>query len=309
MNLNSKILILGSNGMVGSSIVRHLQSNGYQNILKPSRKEINLFDGNSVDIYFKSNKPEYVFIAAAKVGGIVANSTQQVEFGKENILIQTNVFNACENGFKTGVMKKVLFLGSSCIYPRDCPQPIKEEYLLTGKLEETNHMYALSKIHGLKMCEAYKKQYGYNFISCMPTNLYGINDNFDITTSHVLPAIMRKMHDAKVNNENVTLWGDGTPRREFLYVDDLAEACCFLMNEYDGSVAINVGCGYDMTIKEVAEIIKSVVGYTGDIIWDSKMPNGTPRKLLDTSLIQSLGWKPKNDIVSGINKTYSWFRG
>ncbi len=309
MNKSNNVLVLGSNGMVGSAIARNLVSGNYENILKPTRNELDLFDSNSVKKYFNDCKPEYIFLAAAKVGGILANSSQQVEFGRDNMRIQMNVLDAAAEGCEKGYVKKLLFLGSSCIYPKNCPQPIKEEYLLTGPLEETNHMYALSKIHGLKMCQAYKKQYGYNFISCMPTNLYGINDNFDEKTSHVLPAIIRKIHNAKDNNIKPIFWGDGSPRREFLYVDDMAEACIFLMKNYNGVDTVNVGYGYDMTIKEAVTEIKKVIGYDDDVEWDTTKPNGTMRKMLDSSYLNSIGWQPKFSFSEGIQKTYDWFKG
>jgi GDP-L-fucose synthase len=308
LDKNAKILVLGSGGMVGSAIYRTLQERGYTNILTPKRFQLDLLNGGNVVEYFDYHKPEYVFLAAAKVGGIVANSNQPVEFGRDNIMIQTNVLDAASKGSRNGWLKKLLFLGSSCIYPRDCPQPIKEEYLLTGPLEETNHMYALAKIHGIKMCQAYKKEYGCNFISCMPTNLYGINDNFDLRTSHVLPAIIRKMHDAKTGVvKHPVFWGDGSARREFLYVDDMAEACLFLMTDYNGDKPVNVGCGTDMTIKETVETIQKIVGYDGDVEWDTTKPNGTPRKVLDTTLINSIGWKPKTSFIDGVNITYKWY--
>lgn len=309
MDKNSRVLVLGSNGMVGSAIVRTLERDGYTNILQPKRSELNLFNSNDVTSYFDKNNPEYVFLAAAKVGGIHANFTYPVDFGVQNMNIQMNVMEAAFKGHTAGWLKKLLFLGSSCIYPRECPQPIKEEYLLTGKLEPTNEMYALSKIHGLKLCQAYRKQYGCNFISCMPTNLYGINDNFDLNSSHVLPAIIRKVHEAKVGlSGKPVFWGDGSARREFLFVDDMADACVFLMNNYNQDVAVNVGCGEDMTIRETVETIMKIIGYSGEITWDTSKPNGTPRKLLDTTLINSLGWKYKTSFEEGVDKTYRWYR-
>jgi GDP-L-fucose synthase len=307
MDKTSKILVLGSRGMVGSAIIRELQKMDYCNILQPSRNELNLMDGIAVGKYFELHKPEYIFLAAAKVGGIIANSLYQVEFGRENIIIQTNVLDSAASGCERGYVKKLLFLGSSCIYPRDCPQPIKEEYLLSGQLEDTNYMYALSKIHGLKMCQSYKRQYGYNFISCMPTNLYGINDNFDEKTSHVLPGIMSKIYKSMLNEQDAVLFGDGSALREFLYVDDMAEACIILMNNYDGESTINVGYGEDMSIKDVARYVSEVMDYRGNIVWDTTKPNGTMRKLLDSTKIKQIGWSPRTKFKDGLYKTYMWF--
>jgi GDP-L-fucose synthase len=257
-----------------------------------------------VESFFEEQRPEYVFLAAAKVGGIWANNSFPAEFIYSNIMVQTNVIHSA---YRTGV-KKLLFLGSSCIYPKHCPQPMKEEYLLTGPLEPTNEPYALAKIAGIRACQSYNRQYGTNYISVMPTNLYGPNDNFDLETSHALPALIRKFHEAKIkSNSSVTIWGTGLPRREFLHVDDLADACIFLMNHYDESDIINVGCGEDISIAELALLVKGVVGYTGDIEYDIEKPDGTPRKLLDVSRLRDLGWQPKLSLEEGIKKTYEWY--
>lgn len=305
MEKNSKIFVAGHNGLVGSAIVRELKKNGYKNILTRSRQELDLLDGVAVKNFFEKEKPEYVFLSAAKVGGIVANSTSPANFIYQNLAIQNNIIH---NAYLTKV-KKLLFLGSSCIYPKLAKQPIKEEYLLTGALEETNDAYAIAKIAGIKMCQAYNKQYGTNFISAMPTNLYGENDNFDLKTSHVIPAMIRKFDDAKkANAKEMILWGSGKPKREFLYVDDLAEACVFLVNNYDSSEIINVGTGTDLTIKSLAELIKKIVGFEGKIIWDKTKPDGTPRKLLNVQKINKLGWKAKTNLEEGIEKTFSYFK-
>jgi len=304
MQKDSKIYIAGHAGLVGSAILRNLQNNGFDNLIYQSSKELDLTDYNQTLEYFQKEKPEYVFLSAAKVGGILANRDYPADFIYQNLRIQLNVI---ESSRQVGV-KKLLFLGSSCIYPKLAPQPIKEEYLLDGKLEETNEPYAVAKIAGIKLCQAYNRQYGTKFISAMPTNLYGINDNFDLNTSHVLPAIIRKMHDAKINNlDIVTLWGTGNPRREFLFVDDLAEALVFLMHQYEGNDWINVGTGEDISIKELAQNIKEIVGYQGQIIWDTTKPDGTPRKLLDVSKINQLGWKAKTSLKDGIEQTYNWY--
>lgn len=304
MQKDSKIYIAGHTGLVGSAIRRNLQNNGFDNLIYQSSKELDLTDYNQTLEYFQKEKPEYVFLSAAKVGGILANRDYPADFIYQNLRIQLNVI---ESSRQVGV-KKLLFLGSSCIYPKLVPQPIKEEYLLDGKLEETNEPYAIAKIAGIKLCQAYNRQYGTKFISAMPTNLYGINDNFDLNTSHVLPAIIRKMHDAKINNlDTVTLWGTGTPRREFLFVDDLAEALIFLMHQYEGNDWINVGTGEDISIKELAQIVQEIVGYQGQIIWDTTKPDGTPRKLLDVSKINQLGWKAKTSLKDGIEQTYNWY--
>lgn len=306
MNINSKIFVSGHSGLVGSAIVRVLESEGYTNILKRTRKELDLMRQEDVEVFFQTEKPEYVFCAAAKVGGIWANKNQKADFLYENLEVQNNVIH---NSYKYGV-KKLLFLGSSCIYPRQSPQPIKEDYLLTGPLEETNDAYAIAKIAGIKMCQSYNLQYGTNYISAMPTNLYGMNDNFDLDSAHVLPALMRKFHEAKLeNNPSVEVWGTGSPMREFLYVDDMASACVFLMNNYDGSEIVNVGTGEDCTIKELAGMIRDVVGYKGEIHWNTAKPDGTPRKLLDVSKLTKLGWKYETKLKIGLQKTYQWYRG
>ncbi len=304
MKKNSKIYVAGHRGLVGSAIVRELEKQGYTNILKRTRKELDLMNQVATEEFFAKEKPEYVFCAAAKVGGIWANKNQKAEFIFENLEVQNNLIH---NAYKYGA-KKLLFLGSSCIYPRQSPQPIKEEYLLTGPLEETNDAYAIAKIAGITMCQSYNKQYGTNFISVMPTNLYGINDNFDLENAHVLPSLLRKFHEAKVNKQpQVEVWGTGSPMREFLYVDDLASAVVFLMNNYDGSEIVNIGTGKDCTIKELAEMIKEVVGYEGQIYWNTSKPDGTPRKLLDVSRLNKLGWKYKTDFKTGLKKTYEWY--
>ena len=301
MNKDSKIFVAGHKGMVGSAIVRHLQSQGYNNIITVDKSDIDLTSQSEVNIFFNSNEPEYVFLAAAKVGGIHANRTYKADFIYNNLMIQSNVISAA---WSSG-SKKLLFLGSSCIYPKMCPQPIKEEYLMTGALEPTNDAYAIAKIAGIKMCQSYNEQYGTEFISAMPTNLYGPNDNYDLENSHVLPAMIRKFHEAKLSGkESVEIWGTGTPKREFLYVDDLAEACVFLMNEYSESEIVNVGTGEDVTIAELAYGVAKAVGYEGRIEFNPEMPDGTPRKLLDVSKMKSLGWTAKTGLREGIEKTY-----
>ena len=301
MNKDSKIFVAGHKGMVGSAIVRHLESQGYSNIITVDKRDIDLTSQAEANIFFNSNEPEYVFLAAAKVGGIHANRTYKADFIYKNLMIQSNVISAA---WSSGV-KKLLFLGSSCIYPKMCPQPIKEEYLMTGALEPTNDAYAIAKIAGIKMCQSYNEQYGTDFISAMPTNLYGPNDNYDLDNSHVLPAMIRKFHEAKLSGkESVEIWGTGTPKREFLYVDDLAEACVFLMNEYSGSEIVNVGTGEDVTIAELAYGVSKAVGYEGRIEFNPEMPDGTPRKLLDVSKMKSLGWTAKTGLIEGIEKTY-----
>jgi len=290
-------LILGANGLVGSAIKRKLQ-----NSLHPTSKELNLLDSSKVSSYFNYFKPNKVYLAAAKVGGIHANNTYPADFIYKNLIIQNNVINQC---FKHN--SKLLFLGSSCIYPKNCLQPIKEEYLLTGPLEETNKAYAIAKIAGIELCQSYNKQYGTNFICAMPTNIYGINDNFDLENSHVLPALIKKIHHAKTNETDVLLWGDGSPRREFLNSDDLAEACIFLMENYNSSEIINVGTGVDLTILDLANLISSIVGFKGNISFDKSKPNGTFQKRLDVSKINKLGWSSKIDLEKGISTTYNWF--
>jgi len=334
METDSRIYVAGHKGLVGSAIVRKLQAEGYPNLILKSHKELDLMRQAEVEAFFKTEKPEYVFLAAAKVGGILANNIYPAEFIYENLLIETNVIHSAH---KAGV-KKLLFLGSSCIYPRDCPQPMKEKYLLSGKLEPTNEPYAVAKIAGIKMCQAYNRQYGTRFISVMPTNLYGPGDNFDLETSHALPALIRKFHEAKIREANlagvastlksawadapppssepserssngffVTLWGTGSPRREFLHVDDLADACVFLMRHYEDSEIINIGCGKDISISELADLIKDIVGFKGSVRYDRSKPDGTPRKLLDVSKLQALGWEPKISLREGIEKTYRWY--
>ena len=304
MEKNSKIYIAGHNGLVGSSIVRNLRKNGYNNLILRNFEALNLMDQDEVKNFFKEEKPEYVFLAAAKVGGIQANNDFPADFIFQNLQIQNNVIH---NAYLNGA-KKLLFLGSSCIYPRDCAQPIKEEYLLTGELEKTNEAYAIAKIAGIKTCQAYNKQFGTKFISVMPTNLYGPNDNFDLESSHVLPALLRKFHEAKkANAKEVIMWGTGCPMREFLYVDDLADACVHLMETYDGGDIVNIGTGEDVTIKNLALLIKKVVGFEGGITNDTTKPDGTPRKLLDVSRLHSLGWKHKTPLENGVKMTYEWF--
>ena len=304
MNLNSKIYIAGHNGMVGSAICRKLKELGYNNLIFKDSKALDLRNQKSVNDFFEREKPDNVFLAAAKVGGILANSKYKAEFIYDNLMIQNNVINASFSH----KAKKLLFLGSSCIYPKMAKQPIKEEYLLSGHLEPTNEPYAIAKIAGLKLCQYYKEQYGCNFISLMPTNLYGINDNFNLYNSHVLPALIRKFHEAKVSKKHVVqLWGSGEPYREFLYVDDLADACVFLMKKYNGSNPINVGSGDDLSILDLARKVKQVIGFSGKINWDLSKPDGTPRKLLDVSLINKLGWSAKTPLEDGIKKTYNWY--
>jgi GDP-L-fucose synthase len=345
METDSRIFVAGHKGLVGSAITRKLQSEGYSNLVLRSHKELELMRQAEVEAFFKAEKPEYVFLAAAKVGGIMANNTCPAEFIYENLLVQSNVIHA---SYEAGV-KKLLFLGSSCIYPRECPQPMKEGYLLSGKLEPTNEPYAIAKIAGIKMCQSYNRQYGTRFISVMPTNLYGPGDNFDLETSHALPALIRKFHEAKIREANlpevggrrleaedkpkgitsdlkrsapptsserserssngsfVTLWGAGTPMREFLHVDDLADACVFLMKHYEESEIINIGVGKDISISELAELIKDIVGFKGSICYDPSKPDGTPRKLLDVGKLKRLGWQPKISLRQGIEMTYRWY--
>ena len=304
MNLDAKIYVAGHRGLVGSAIVRNLEAKGYKNIICRTHKELDLTNQEAVRRFFEEEKPEYVFLAAAKVGGIHANNTYPADFIYDNLMIQNNVIKAAHD-FK---VKKLLFLGSTCIYPKMAPQPIKEEYLLTGALEETNEAYAVAKIAGLEMCKFFKRQYGDNFISCMPTNLYGPNDNFDLKNSHVLPALIRKFHEAKVNNsEVVEVWGTGTPLREFLYVDDMADACVFLMENYDGEQHVNIGTGEEVSIRELAETIKEVVGFEGELVFNTDMPDGTPRKLTTVDKLHGLGWKHKVSLNEGIELAYKWF--
>lgn len=301
MELNARIFVAGHNGMVGSAIVRKLKELGYTNIITFDRSQLNLLNQSDVQSFFNINCPEYVFICAAKVGGIKANNEMKGDFIYENLMIQSNIIKSS----KDYNVKKLIFLGSSCIYPKMSPQPIKEEYLLTGPLEPTNDAYAIAKIAGIKMCQSFNQQYGTNFISVMPTNLYGPNDNYDLNNSHVLPAMIRKFHEAKLEGKDkVEIWGTGTPMREFLYVDDLADACYHLMMNYNGSEVVNIGTGVDITIKDLALTIKEVVGFEGEIYFNTDMPDGTPRKLLDVSRLKDLGWKYKISLREGIEKTY-----
>ena len=312
INKKSKIYVAGHSGMVGSAIVRRLMRDGFENLILRTHQELDLIDQKNVFDFFKNNKPEYVIISAGKVGGIQANNKFRAEFLYENLMIQTNLIHSA---YLNGV-KKILFLGSSCIYPRNCTQPIKEGYLLTGELEQTNEPYALAKIAGIKLCENYYRQYGCNFISAMPTNLYGPGDNFDLNNSHVIPALLRKFHEAKINNSpSVEVWGTGTPKREFLYVDDLADACILLLKnleaselEKNGITHINVGSGIDQTIQELADTIRDVVGFEGQVIFDKTKPNGTPEKLLDITVLSNMGWKPTKSLKDGLEKTYSWVK-
>ena len=314
MEKDAKIYVAGHKGLVGSAIVRKLSSEGYSNLITRSHKELDLTRQADVEAFFRSERPGYVFLAAARVGGILANNTYPAEFIYENLMIQGNVIH---ESYRARV-KKLLFLGSSCIYPRDCPQPMREEYLLSGKLEPTNEPYAIAKIAGIKMCQSYNRQYGTKFVSVMPTNLYGPGDNFDLQTSHALPALIRKFHEAKGRDERqvtsdksrgvVSIWGTGKPRREFLYVDDLADACLFIMNNYDEGEIINIGVGKDISIGELAELIKEIVGFEGSIRYDPSKPDGTPRKLLDVSKLESLGWRSKTSLREGIEKTYEWYK-
>ncbi|WP_025691228.1 GDP-L-fucose synthase family protein [Paenibacillus zanthoxyli] len=304
MEKNSRIYVAGHKGLVGSALVRNLQGKGYENIIGKTLQELDLTNQAAVERFFEESDIDYVFLAAAKVGGIVANNTYPADYIMENELIQCNVIRSA---FKNNV-KKLIFLGSSCIYPKLCHQPIKEEYLLTGPLETTNEAYALAKISGLKMCQYYNRQYGTNYISVMPTNLYGPYDNFDLNNSHVIPAMIAKIDAAKSSNQpSVTLWGTGKPRREFLYVDDMADACVFLMEHYDGSEFLNVGTGEDLSIRELAEMVKAVVGYDGELLFDAGKPDGTPRKLLDVSKLEGLGWKAKTGLKEGLDKAYRYY--
>ncbi|MFC3198976.1 GDP-L-fucose synthase family protein [Parapedobacter deserti] len=304
MDKNSKIYIAGHRGMVGGAIMRYLVSNGYNNLVLRTSSELDLRNQQAVDNFFANERPEYIFLAAAKVGGIVANNTYRADFIYDNLIMEANIIHAAHSHDAV----KLLFLGSSCIYPKMAPQPLKEEYLLTGPLEPTNEPYAIAKIAGIKLCEAYRDQYGEDFISVMPTNLYGIGDNYHPQNSHVLPALIRRFHEAKLARQpSVTIWGSGSPRREFLYAEDLAEACVFLMNSYSERGLINVGTGEDLTIKELAELIKDIVGYRGELLFDTSMPDGTPRKLMDVSRLRSLGWKHRTALNTGIEKAYQDF--
>lgn len=301
MELNSKIFVAGHNGMVGSAIVRKLKNEGYTNIITASHQELDLTNQSRTYNYFKNEKPDYVFLAAAKVGGIMANNLYPAEYIYQNLMIETNVINSCFN-FD---VKKLLLLGSSCIYPKECPQPIKEEYLLSGYLEQTNDAYSIAKIAGIKMCQSYNKQYNTNYISVMPTNLYGPNDSYHLENSHVFPAMIRKIHEAKVRGDkSITLWGTGSPYREFLHVYDLADACLFLMENYNQNEIINIGSGKDLTIKDLALLMKKIIEFEGEIYFDSSKPDGTPKKLLDVSKLHSLGWNHTIELGEGIKETY-----
>jgi GDP-L-fucose synthase len=305
MNKSEKIFVAGHRGMVGSALIRRLESEGFSNLLVGDRSKLDLKDESVVARFFAKEKPAVVILAAAKVGGIKANNDFPVEFLLENLRIQNNVIHAAyENG-----ARKLLFLGSSCIYPKFAPQPIPETALLSGPLEPTNEAYAIAKIAGIKLCQAYSREYGANFISAMPTNLYGPNDNFDLETSHVMPALMRKAHEAKVRkDQKLIVWGTGKPRREFLHVDDLASACVLILEKYDSPEIINLGCGEDISIRELAELICDVVGFEGELAWDTTKPDGTPRRLLDVTKLRALGWKPAIPLRDGIARTYEWFR-
>ena len=304
MKINSRIYVAGHRGLVGSAIYRLLKKRGFENLIIRTHSELELMDAVAVQNLFEETKPEFVFLAAAKVGGIHANSTYPADFMRENLLVQTNVIH---ESWRNDV-EKLMFLGSSCIYPKLCPQPISEKSLLTGELEPTNEAYALAKIAGIKTCQSYNQQYGTNFISAMPTNLYGINDNFHPENSHVLPALIRRFHEAKLaDSESVSIWGTGNPRREFLHSDDLADAVLFLMENYNDSEIVNVGCGEDQTIKVLAETIREVVGYSGSLDFDSSRPDGTPQKMLDISKIRVLGWRPEITLKNGLKQFYQWY--
>ncbi len=304
MDTQARIFVAGHRGLVGSAIVRRLQAEGFSNVLTQSREELDLCDKRRVGDFFDSQRPDFVFLAAAKVGGILANDHYPADFIRENLEIQTNVIHAA---FSAGV-RKLVFLGSSCIYPKFAPQPMREESLLTGALEATNEWYAIAKIAGIKTCQAYRRQHGFNAISLMPTNLYGPGDNFDLRNSHVLPALIRKFHEAKVAGlPQVVVWGTGTPRREFLHVDDMADACLFLAQHYDAGEIINVGCGEDVSIAELATLVRDAVGYQGEVVYDTTKPDGTPRKLLDVGRLQQLGWQPRIPLQQGIASVYQWF--
>ncbi|GDX36846.1 GDP-L-fucose synthase [Alphaproteobacteria bacterium] len=304
MKHSDNIFVAGHRGMVGSAIVRQLQNQGYKNIIAKTRQELDLLDQKEVEKFFKNQQIDYLFIASAKVGGIEANRSKPAEFIYENLQIQNNLIHQAY----LNKVKRLLFLGSSCIYPKFSPQPIKEEYLLTGELEPTNYAYAIAKIAGLKMCQAYREQYGCDFVAVMPTNLYGINDNFDLTTSHVLPALIRKFHEAKINNaQSVEVWGSGKPRREFLYVDDLANACLFVMNNHNIKELVNIGSGVDTTIFDLAHLLKKIIGFNGEIKFNQSMPDGTMQKLLDVSKLGNFGWQSETDLETGISRVYEWY--
>lgn len=305
MNKSDKIYVAGHRGLVGSAIVRNLKAKGYENIIGRTHSELDLTNQQAVRDFFEAEKPDVVVLAAAKVGGINANNTTPADFAYENLQIQCNVIKSSHDYH----VKKLLFLGSTCIYPRMAPQPIPEDALLTGSLEETNEAYAIAKISGLEMCKFFKRQYGDDFISCMPTNLYGPYDNYDLSGSHVMPAMIRKFHDAKVNNlPQVELWGTGTPLREFLHVDDMADACVFLLENYSGEQHVNTGTGKDVTIKELADTVQRVVGYQGEVVWNQDMPDGTPRKLTDVTKLHNLGWNHRVELEEGVQLAYDWFR-
>jgi GDP-L-fucose synthase len=305
MNKSDRIFVAGHRGLVGSATVRELQREGYDNLVLKTSSELDLRNQGAVEAFFAADRPQHVILAAAKVGGILANSTYPADFIRENLQIQTNVIEAAR---QAGV-RKLCFLGSSCIYPKHAPQPMREDVLLTGPLEPTNEWYAVAKIAGLKMCQAYRQQYGFNAISLMPTNLYGPGDNFDLTNSHVLPALIRRFHEARLRGDSeVVVWGTGTPRREFLFVDDLARAIVHFMRTYEGEKLVNIGCGSDVTIRELAEMVADTVGFTGQIVFDTSKPDGTPRKLLDTSRAANLGWQPSVTLRDGIAATYAWYR-
>lgn len=305
MNKSDKIYVAGHRGLVGSAIVRNLKAKGYENVIGRTHSELDLKNQQAVREFFEAEQPDVVVLAAAKVGGINANNTTPADFAYENLQIQCNVIKCCHDYH----VKKLLFLGSTCIYPRMAPQPIPEDALLTGPLEETNEAYAIAKISGLEMCRFFKRQYGDDFISCMPTNLYGPYDNYDLSGSHVMPAMIRKFHDAKVNNlPCVELWGTGTPLREFLYVDDMADACVFLLEHYSGEQHVNIGTGKEVTIKELADTVQRVVGYQGEVVWNEDMPDGTPRKLTDVTKLHNLGWNHKVELEEGVQLAYDWFR-
>lgn len=304
MDRSARIFVAGHRGLVGSALLRRLRAQGFDNVLTATRQQLDLRDQAAVNYWFRANRPDYVFLVAGTVGGILANSTRPAEFLYDNMMIHATVVHAAYGH----QVRRLLYLGSSCIYPRECSQPIKEEYLLTGPLETTNEAYAIAKIAGIKLCQTYRKQYGCDFISAMPTNLYGPFDNFDLNSSHVVPALIRKFHDAKVAGEGeVVVWGTGTPRREFLHVDDLADACVFLMNAYEGPQHINVGTGEDLSIRELAEMIRTIVHPSARIVFDSTKPDGTPRKLLDVGRLHELGWRHRIELADGLASTYQWF--
>ena len=304
MDRGAKIFVAGHRGMAGSALVRRLESGGYTNLLTRTREELDLIDQAAVNAFLARERPDYIIIAAARAGGIHANNVYRAEFLYQNLVIEANLIDAAYKARAAGLM----FLGSSCIYPRDCPQPIKEEYLLTGPLEQTNEPYAIAKIAGLKLCESYNRQYGTRYVSVMPTNLYGPNDNFDLQTSHVLPALLRKAHEAKLAQESkLVVWGSGAPMREFLHVDDMADACVFLLERGVGDGVFNIGAGTDVTIRSLAETVKRVVGFAGEIDWDRSKPDGTPRKLLDVSRMAALGWRARIGLEDGIRSTYEWY--